>query len=93
MKDKLLRAYKILKLVTLILVVFGVVTGGFIATVYVSYTSGQMSACNAMLRNDPNTRTYGLYCEQMIDGVNVRSTVLKKTLFNITTGTTYFIIR
>lgn len=78
-------AFKIIVVSTIIFVVFGF---GF----YASYTAGQMDACNAMLRNDPQTKNYGLYCEQMIDGIVVRSTVLKKSLFNITLDKTYFII-
>ena len=92
MIDKIKKIYRILKLVVAVLLIFAVVTGGFVATVYVSYTAGQFEACNAMLRQDPNTRRFGLYCEQMANGVVVRSTVLKKSLFNITTGQTYFIL-
>ncbi len=57
---------------------------------YVTYQTGQMEACNAMLRMDEiNTRKFGLYCDQRPEGVVVRSTVLKKSLFNITTDTVY----
>jgi hypothetical protein len=86
---KVLRFIKITLISAVVVVGFLVISGG---TMYFCYTQGQLDACNAMLRNDPNTQRFGLYCEQMVDGITVRSTVLKKSLFNITRDKVYFLI-
>ena len=65
---------------------------GVSTLILVSYEQGQMDACNAMLRNDPNTELYGLYCEQMPNGVTIRSSVLKMSIFNLTLDKTYLMI-
>lgn len=92
MWNKIKKIGRFLKRLTLVAVVISGLVLAQMTVIYVSYTEGQMDACNAMLRNDPNTRLYGLYCEQMAKGVMVRSSVLKKSLFNITLDETHFII-
>ncbi len=92
MLDKLKLFFRASKKILAMLAVVLTVTGLFSLSYYFTYTLGQMEACNAMLRKRPDTITYGLYCDHKIEGIVVRSAILKKSLFNITTGKTYFMI-
>lgn len=90
MLSKIKKISSWIKRVSVVALILGSAFLFYVGTIYVSYTQGQMDACNAMLRNDPQTKTLGLYCEQMPEGIVVRSTVLKRSLFNITFDKVYF---
>ena len=49
-----------------------------------TYRYAQINTCNTMLRLHPDTKDFGLYCEDMDNGIHVRSTVLKKSTYNLT---------
>lgn len=81
LKNLCKRIWKVLKVSVLVVVALALLIIPF----YFTYTFGQLSACNALLRRNPGTRRYGLYCEHTSMGVLVKSTIYRKTLLNITT--------
>ena len=84
MLNKLKKIYRYAKYTVIGLVIVLACVASCGAVMFACYTSGQMSACNVMLRNSPDQQDLGLYCERMKDGISVRSTVLKRTIFNVT---------